>query len=153
MLLTLLQSQGAPPPPPPVISGDGDYVKPRRLKQRNFKDERREREELRLMIERAVDPIRAKSAQVVETEAQDGTAGVAIVTRRMQTAVPVPPAFDPAEVAAMIAAALERIGVETRKIATERARQKSIAALEAAIKERQRLILKRRREEEILLLM
>lgn len=140
---------------PPVIgpAGDGDYLKPRKAKQREFKDERREREELRLLIEQAVDPIKARSARVIETEAEDGTTGIAIVTRGRQTAVPVPPSFDPAEVASMVAAALERAGIEARRVATEQARRKAVAALESAIQERQRLILKRRREEEILLLM
>jgi hypothetical protein len=140
-------------PPAPVNVGGGFYEKPRKAKQREFKDERREREELRLLIEQAVDPIKASSARVIETEADDGTTGVAIVTRGRQTAVPVPPSFDVSEVVAMVSAALERAGIEARRAATEQARRKAVAALEIAIQQRQRLILKRRREEEILLLM
>jgi hypothetical protein len=131
----------------------GAYGKPRKVKQREFRDERREREELRLLVEQAVNPIKAKAARVVEVETESGETGVAIVTRTRQTAVPVPPAFDPAEVAAMVASSLERAGIEARRVATEQAQRKAIAALEAAIERRARLILKRRREEEILLLM
>jgi hypothetical protein len=131
----------------------GAYGKPRKAKQREFRDERREREELRLLVEQAVNPIKAKAARVVEVETESGETGIAIVTRTRQTAVPVPPAFDPAEVAAMVASALERAGIEARRVATEQAQRKAIAALEAAIERRARLILKRRREEEILLLM
>jgi hypothetical protein len=131
----------------------GAYGKPRKARQREFIDERKEREELRLLVERAVDPIRAKSAQVVQTESEDGEQGIAIVTRTRQTAVPVPASFDVAEVARMVSAALERAGIEARRVASEQAQRKAVAALEAAIKERQYRILKRRREEEILLLM
>ena len=140
---------------PPVVTptGDGDYLKPRKSKQREFRDERREREELRALVARAIDPIRAKSAQVVQTESEDGEPGIAIVTRTRQTAVPVPASFDVAEVAAMVSAALSRAGIEARRVASEQARRRAVAALEAAIKERQRRILKRRREDEILLLM
>jgi len=148
-------SWGGGTPPPPVVTptGDGDYLKPRKARQREFIDERKEREELRLLVERAVDPIRAKSAQIVQTESEDGEQGIAIVTRTRQTAVPVPASFDVAEVAKMVSAALERAGIEARRVASEQAQRKAVAALEAAIKERQYRILKRRREEEILLLM
>lgn len=151
--LTLASNATIVLPPGTGVVFDGDYLKPRKSKQREFRDERREREELRALVERAVDPIRAKSAQVVQTESEDGEPGIAIVTRTRQTAVPVPPSFSVAEVAAMVAAALERAGIEARRVATENAKRKAIAALEAAIKERQYRILKRRREEEILLLM
>ena len=146
-------SWGGGTPPPPVTVTGGSYGKPRKAKQREFRDERREREELRLLVEQAVNPIKAKAARVVEVETESGETGIAIVTRTRQTAVPVPPAFDPAEVAAMVASALERAGIEARRVATEQAHRKAIAALEAAIERRARLILKRRREEEILLLM
>ena len=148
-------SWGGGTPPPPVVTptGDGDYLKPRKSKQREFRDERREREELRALVARAVDPIRAKSAQVVQTESDDGEPGIAIVTRTRQTAVPVPPSFNVAEVAAMVSAALARAGIEARRVASEQARRRAVAALEAAIKERQYRILRRRRDEEILLLM
>jgi len=151
--LTLASNATIVLPPGASVVFDGDYLKPRKSKQREFRDERREREELRLLVERAVDPIRAKSAQVVQTESEDGEQGIAIVTRTMQTAVPVPASFDVAEVARMVSAALERAGIEARRVASEQAQRKAVAALEAAIKERQYRILKRRREEEILLLM
>ena len=174
MFLTLLSPQGAPAsitadlsatlgaatlvataffgPQAATVTG-GAYGKPRKVKQREFRDERREREELRLLVEQAVNPIKAKAARVVEVETESGEPGVAIVTRTRQTAVPVPPSFDPAEVASMVASALERAGIEARRVATEQAQRKAVAALEAAIERRARLILKRRREEEILLLM
>ena len=151
--LTLASNATIALPPGASVVFDGDYLKPRKSKQREFRDERREREELRALVARAVDPIRAKSAQVVQTESEDGEPGIAIVTRTRQTAVPVPPSFDVAEVAAMVSAALSRAGIEARRVASEQARRKAVAALEAAIKERQYRILRRRRDEEILLLM
>lgn len=126
----------------------GGYGEKRKRKQRDFDEERRERERLREAIVAAVSPIKATKAEVVSTAAE-GEEGVAILTRKSKVAIPVPASFDAAEVARMVAAALEAAGIEARRVETERARRQALAAFEA---ERVRRIQKRRREEWLLLL-
>jgi hypothetical protein len=136
------------PPPPPVTDVRGGYGEKRKRKQRDFDEERHERERLREAIVAAVSPIKATKAEVVSTAA-DGEEGVAILTRKSKIAIPVPASFDAAEVARMVAAALEAAGIEARRVETERARRQALAAFEA---ERVRRMQKRRREEWLLLL-
>lgn len=150
MLLTLLQSQGAPPPPPPVIETRGGYGPPQKRKQREFDDERQDRDELKALINRLVEPAKdAESAQVMASEE-----GVAVLPKGGEAfAIPIPPQFDAAEVTRMVSEALERIGVEVRKARNKAARARARAILEQLMREQAARVAKRRREEEWLLLM
>ena len=136
---------------PIVVETRGGYGPPTKRKQRDFDEERRERDRLREQIEAAVAPLKAKKAEVVETAA-GGEEGVAILTRRQRIAIPVPASLDAGEVARMVSAALERAGIEARKADSERARQLAAAAFEVEVQERMRRIQRRRREEWLLLL-
>lgn len=147
MLLTLLQSQGAPPPPPPVVEIRGGYGPPKKRKQREFEDERREREQLKELIVRAIDGVDAKSAQVV-TEAQE-EAVVLLPRNAPALSILVPPAFDAEEVARMVAQALGEAGIKVREARSQAARERMRREAEIAVAKLRR----RRREEEWLLLM
>lgn len=149
MLLTLLQSQGAPPPPPPpVLEIRGGDDAPRRRKQREFEDERRERAQLKELITQVVEGVSdAPAAQVVTQEAGEGV--VLVPKGAPAVAILVPPAFDAAEVARMLAQALNEAGVRVREARSKAARER--LAREAALAMAQ--LRRRRREEEILLLM
>ena len=146
MFLTLLQSRVTPPPP--VVFGGGDDA-PRR-RQREFENERRDRDELKALIGRLVEPAKeADSAQVVATDE-----GVAVLPKgRDAFAIPIPPQFDVAEVTRMVSEALERIGVEVRKARNKAARARAQMVLEQLMREQAMRVAKRRREEEWLLLM
>lgn len=146
MLLTLLQSRVTPPPP--VVFGGGDDA-PRR-RQREFEDERRDRDELKSLINRLVEPAKeSESAQVIASDD-----GVAVLPKgRDAFAIPIPPQFDAAEVTRMVSEALERIGVEVRKARNKAARARARMVLEQLMREQAARIAKRRREEEWLLLM
>jgi len=137
--------------PEDVEQPRGGYGPPTKRKQRDFDEERRERNRLREQIEAAVAPLKAKKAEVVETAA-GGEEGVAILTRRQRVAIPVPASLDAGEVARMVSAALERAGIQARRAESERARQLAAAAFEAEVQERMRRIQRRRREEWLLLL-
>jgi hypothetical protein len=146
MFLTLLQSRVTPPPP--VVFGGGDDA-PRR-RQREFEDERRDRDELKSLINRLVEPAKeSESAQVIASDD-----GVAVLPKgRDAFAIPIPPQFDAAEVTRMVSDALERIGVEVRKARNKAARARARMVLEQLMREQAMRVAKRRREEEWLLLM
>ena len=65
---------GSPPPPPPAVETRGGYGPPTKRKQRDFDEERREREQLREQIEAAVAPLKAKKAEVVQRSARQNVA-------------------------------------------------------------------------------
>jgi len=136
---------------PLVTETRGGYGPPEKRKQRDFDEERREREQLREQIKAAVAPLKAKKAEVVETAA-GGEEGVAILTRRQRIAIPVPASLDAGEVARMVSSALERAGIEARKADSERAQRLAAEAFELEVQERMRRIQRRRREEWLLLL-
>lgn len=142
MFLTLLQTRVAPVPE--VISRGGTGPE-RKRKQRDFELERREREALRKIIERALDPIKASEAEVVSIEES-----VAVLPKTGESiAIPVPPEFNAAEVTRMVMQALNSMQVEAQRVRTIKA-QATARKLYAEWLEKQR---KRRREEEWLLLM
>jgi hypothetical protein len=136
---------------PLVTETRGGYGPPTKRKQRDFDEERREREQLREQIQAAVAPLKAKKAEVVETAA-GGEEGVAILTRRQRIAIPVPASLDAGEVARMVSAALERAGIEARRADSERAQRLAAEVFELEVQERMRRIQRRRREEWLLLL-
>jgi hypothetical protein len=142
MLLTLLQTRAAPVPDVPSRGGLGPE---RKRKQRDFDQERRDREALRKIIERALDPIKASEAEVVAIEES-----VAVLPKTgASIAIPIPPEFNAAEVTRMVMQALNSMQVEAQRVRTVKA-QAEARKLHAQWLERQR---KRRREEEWLLLM
>lgn len=136
-------------PVTPQLEGDTADVGPRRRrkagKQREFDEERKTRDELRELIKRAVDPVKEEATQATVLASQQD-AEVAIVTGVTRTIdVPVPPNFNAAEVAQMVAAELERANVAVRR---EQARQ----AIETMVREERARIAKRMREDEEILL-
>lgn len=133
--------------PQPQEQFDGDIAPRvrRKRKQREFDEERKTRDELRELIKRAVDPVKEQTAQATVLASQQD-AEVAIVTGATRSIdIPVPPNFNAAEVAQMVAAELERQNVAVRR---EQARQ----ALETMIREERARIVKRQREDEEILL-
>lgn len=139
---------GGPPPPPPPLEIRGGDDAPRRRKQRSFEEERRQREQLKELIAKVVDGVSdAPAAQVVAQEAGEGV--VLVPKGAPAVAIPVPPAFDAAEVAKMLAQALSEAGVRVREARSKAARERLAREVERAMAQLRR----RRREEEILLLM
>jgi hypothetical protein len=144
MLLTLLQSRVTPPT---VFDSRGGYGPPKKRKQREFEDEKRQREQLKGLIAQVVDGVDSKSAQVV-AEQQDEA--VVLVPRNAPAlTIPVPPAFDAAEVAKMLSAALTEAGIRVREAKSKAAQERMRLEAEIALAK----LRKRRREEEWLLLM
>lgn len=134
-----------PPPPPPVIEVRGGYAPPKKRKQRDFEQERRDREALRRFIEKVLEPIE-ESAEVVAT-----TDAVAVLpTRGKQITLPVPPAFSAAEVTETVMAVLRENAVQAERVRTAEARKRAAAEVAQAL---ERIRIRRRREEEWLLLM
>lgn len=117
---------------------------PQLKRKRRFTEERDEREQLRKIIEAAVDPVTEKQAKVVTVNGE-----VAVVTDSQAIPLPVPPTFDAQAVARLAVSVLEAQGIEAQRVRDAKARQQARIALEAM----RRKIIKRRREEEILLLM
>lgn len=147
MFLTLLQSSGGPPPP--IVLQRGGYAPERKRKDRTFKEEREQREQLSALIrsqfEISAEPIEAK---------QEAPAKVAIRPKSLPSAIiEVPPAFNVAKVSEEISQAINKAIIEARKISDEIARQKARAIFEEMVAAEMRRIAKRRRDEEILLLM
>jgi len=131
---------GPEPVPSGLVTGGWAPEKRRRPKQREF-----ERDQLRELIVQKLEPV-AGPAEVVEEPEQvtvRPTAGPAI-------SIPVPPAFDAAEVARMVAGALDQVrAIQAR--AEEGAAQERAA--ETVRVELERIRRRRRQDEEMLLLM
>ncbi len=147
MLLTLLQSQGAPPPPVDEESRGG-YVRRRRARQREFDEERRVRAELRKLVARAVEPI----DEPVQVVASAGNV-VAVVPDHAGVAIPVPADFSVAEVARIVVDQLTAMGLEAERTRAVEAQMRARAIVDAHVAAQERLRVRRRREEEWLLLM
>ena len=127
----------APEPSGLVTGGWAPEKKRRRAKQLEF-----ERDTLRETIEAAVSPVEGP-AEVVQEPRQvtvRPAAGPAV-------SIPVPPAFDAAEVARMVSAALGRVQVQADEVAAQ------ARAAETVRLELERLRRRRRQDEELLLLM
>ena len=115
---------------------------------RSFRRERTERENLRAAIEQAIDPIVATEAKVVTVGNK-----VAVITERgPSAAIPVPPAFDAKAVSVMVAAMLEKSGIEAQRVRSAEARRQAEAIFEQIRYENEKRRIKKRREEELLLL-
>lgn len=129
----------------PVTADIGDERHRRKAQKKRdeeFEREKREREGLRQQIKQTIDPVVAKAAPVVVSK---GTKSVQVLSLDgSRIGINVPPAFDAAEVARLVADVLEEARVQSRLVAqrqeAERARQELAR------------IIKRRREDELLLL-
>lgn len=134
------------PQPEEQFTGDiGPRVR-RKRKQREFDDERLAREELRATIKAAIEPVKDAAQATVLASQQDADAGVAVVAGGRTVSIPVPPEFNAAQVAQMVAAELERVNVAVRREAAR-------IELETMIREERARIAKRQREDEELLLL
>jgi len=139
----------APPPPPPVQQSRGGYgPRRRRPKQREFDDELRTKEDIRQRILAMIAP--SAEAAVVVTR---GNVVAVLPDEGSQIALPVPPAFNAAEVAQMVVEQLNAFGVGAERARTAEAQARARALVDAFIAEQERRTRKRRREEEWLLLM
>jgi hypothetical protein len=146
-------TQGPPGPVPVPDDQRGDGVdarwtpKERKARDRKLAEERQERDKLRRLIERAIDPIEAKTAEVVVKTPQRVTIAP---TTGAEIAIPVPPTLDVAEVSRMVSEVLQRQGIEAQRVQQERMEREARAAAEENLRAR---VLKRKREDELLLLM
>lgn len=118
----------------------------RKRKDRNFDVERREREQLREVIAKAIDPETAEAEQIAVVS-QGRQVRIVPSTGRNIT-IPVPPVFDVNEVVRSVMAVLVREGAERSRIKRD---EESARRLEERKIEMAR-VLKRRRIDEFLML-
>lgn len=136
------------PVPNPVIAdiGPGDEKQRKKAQKKRdeaFAKEKAERDGLRQQIKQAVDPVVEKAAPVVVSQ---GTKSVQVLSLDgSRIGINVPPAFDAAEVARLVAEVLESARVEARMV--QQRQEAELARAELA------RIIKRRRDDELLLLM
>ena len=128
MLLTLLSWK---PSFAPYQVGEG-FIRDR---DRKIKREREEKEELRRLIERAVDPIREKEVTVVD----DGVNVEILLESSPPIVMPAMPQFDVAEVVREVLSVLREQQIRARHM--------------AIVREQAAKIMKRRRDDELLLLL
>lgn len=141
-----------------VIVGEADPVVPPQfvlqvgegmMGFRQRKKEREDREELRKLIERTVNPIQAPAAKVVTVKDK-----ITVIPEGGDSvSFPIPPSFDPRNVARMVVRHLERMGVEAQRTRQAQARAQARIVIERIRVENEHRLRKRRRDEEILLLM
>jgi len=132
------------PAPVELLRGGYGPVKRRKRKQREFDEERSNREELRRFIERVLEPIETEAEVVTTTDA------VAVLPRRGEgVALPVPPAFSAAVVTDAVMSVLRDNAVRAERVRTAEARERARLEVERVMAQ----IRRRRREEEWLLLM
>lgn len=126
---------------PDEVLKKGGWVLQQRRK-RKFEEDRDEREELRRVIEQAVDPVSDEQPQVVSAGGS-----VEVVTKTKSIQIPVPPQFDVQAVTQMVLSVLEAAKSEARMAMDANARRQAVIEVDRGRKR------KRRRDEEILLLM
>ena len=130
----------------PLVTADVGGKKKRR-KERSFEQERREREALREIIAKAIDPETAEAEQIVVVPQGRNVKVVPSVGRSVT--IPVPVLFDVDEVIRSVKAVLIKEGAK-------RARIKQDADLAQRLEQRKqemRRVLKRRRDDEYLMLL
>lgn len=142
------EGQVFPPQPVPNITADigpGDEKQRKKAQKKRdeaFEREKAEREGLRQQIKQAIDPVVAKAAPVVVSK---GTKSVQVLSLDgSRIGINVPPAFDAAEVARLVADALEGARVQSRMVAQRQEAERARAELVR--------IIKRKRDDELLLL-
>ena len=132
------------PAPVELLRGGYGPVKRRKRKQREFDEERNDREALRRFIERVLEPIETEAEVVTTAEA------VAVLPSRGEgVALPVPPAFSAAVVTDAVMSVLRDNAVRAERVRTAEARERARLEVERVMAQ----IRRRRREEEWLLLM
>jgi hypothetical protein len=131
-------------PAPIQLRGGYGPDKRRTRKQREFDEERNDREALRRFIERVLEPIETEAEVVTTTDA------VAVLPRRGEgVALPVPPEFSAAAVTDAVMSVLRDNAVRAERVRTAEARERARLEVERVMAQ----IRRRRREEEWLLLM
>ena len=144
------RSWGYDEEPTPAFTGaDVGAPSGKKRKKRDFEAEKRERLELRRIIEQAIDPLKGEPVKVVANDT-----GVAIVPR-MGPAIPMPafPNLNFDKIARSIVQILDQQGIEARMARDAKAQAMAEFALMQAEQERIRKIMKRRRDDEFILLM
>ena len=126
----------------------GESWMPQIKRKRKWSEEKDEREQLRKLIQRAVDPVTEKEANVVTVKGE-----VAVVTDSQAIPIPVPPQFDAQAVARMVVTVLEARQIEVQRVRDAENRRRAAIALAAERAENERRRRKRRRDEEVMLLM
>lgn len=127
------------------IGGDDGSLARRRKKrkQREFEDERRERDELRRFIQRALEPVKESAEVMVLGDA------VAVMPRRgPDVALPVPPSFTAGEVSDAVMSVLRDNAVRAERVRTAEARERAKAEVRRMMEQ-----IRRRRNDEWLLLL
>ena len=154
----VLEGAAAREAPQPVLpaggGGSGPWSKKAlRERDRKLEDERQERQSLRELVARAIEPVKAAEPATVQvvTTAKGGVS--LLPSTGPVVALPEVPQFDAAAVAREVQRALQEAGIAVQRVRQAQARQAAAEALEAMRRENERRLRKRRRDEEILLLM
>lgn len=150
---SIIVGEADPIHPAPFERGDGvgRRWKKSELRERDRKleQERLEKNQLRKLIEQAIDPVKdEESVKIVRTET-----AVAVVPRNGPAiAIQAPIKFDTKAIAAEVTRALKAIGVEAQRARDAESKRIAAEAFRAAA-ENVRTRVKRRRDDEFLLLM
>lgn len=129
--------------------GPGDEKRRRkRTKERDalFEKERRDREALRDVIQRAIDPVVEKAAPAVISEGTKSIQVLAVDGSRV--GIPVPAAFNPAQVAEMVADALKAAQIQAEHVKRRADAERALAMARAHLQQ----IIRRKRNDEFLML-
>jgi hypothetical protein len=130
--------------------GPGDEKRRRkRTKERDalFEAERKAREELRNVIKRAIDPVVEKAEPAVISE---GTKSIQVLSvDGSRVGIPVPAAFNPAQVAQMVAEALQAAQIQAEHVKRRADAERALVMARAHLQR----IIKRKRDDELLMLM
>lgn len=137
----------------PVVTADvgpGDEKQRKKAQKKRdeaFERERQEQERLRQQIKQAVEPVVEQAKPVVVSE---GTKSIQVLSvDGSRLGIPVPPAFDPAEVAKIVAEVLEDARVQAEHVKRRQDAQRALEAAKAHVAQ----IIKRKRDDELLMLM
>jgi len=143
--------------PVPTGLGGGGFTQPwskkaLRERDRKLEDEKQERQELRELVQRAIEPVKAAAPATVQvvTTAKGGVS--LLPSAGPVVALPLVK-FDAAAVAREVQRALQEAGIAVQRVRQAQAKKQAAMAIEAARRENERLLRKRRRDEEFLLLM
>ncbi|MFO0203293.1 MAG: hypothetical protein ACK528_09215, partial [Alphaproteobacteria bacterium] len=143
-------------PVPTGLGGDGFTQrwskKALRERDRKLEAEKQERQELRELVQRAIEPVKAAAPATVRvvTTAKGGVS--LLPSTGPAVALPLVK-FDAAAVAREVQRALQEAGIAVQRVREAQAKKQAAMAIEAARRENERLLRKRRRDEEFLLLM
>lgn len=154
----VLEGAAAREAPQPVLpaggGGSGPWSKKAlRARDSKLEDEKQERQSLRELVARAIEPVKAAEPATVQvvTTAKGGVS--LLPSTGPVVALPEVPQFDAAAVAREVQRALQEAGIAVQRVRQAQARQAAAEALEAARRENERRLRKRRRDEELLMLM